>query len=171
MLRKILDRKFDMETSWKLITIIALTYFALNTRVIATAMPLSLIGYKLFSLFGMDFSTFSSFPVSLVENIRLPFLSNPTLVLILGYMLGVWVVSLAKEPYKLVNKLSSKNLIKGILGGFLVGFGVQGIYGANIGEVFGAISMISLSGWIAVIGSSIGLWIGKPLYRWFSKTD
>lgn len=149
------------------IALISIVYFAFNQRVIATAMPLSLMGYRILYALGIDTTTLFS-GTSLPEAIRQPFVHSQQLTLILGYALGTVLVPLWKGKYAIKPLKSFKKAIIMMLGGFSVGFGVQGIYGANIGEVFGAISMLSLSGWIIIPCICLGVFLGKPIFMYLS---
>lgn len=149
------------------IAIIAIVYFAFNQKVIATAMPLALAGYRLLYALGLDTpSLFQN--TGLPGLITQPFMENQQLTMILGYALGTILVPLWKGKYRIKKLASIKKSIIMIVGGFCVGFGVQGIYGANIGEVFGAISMLSLSGWIIIPFICLGIFLGRPLFFYLS---
>ena len=146
------------------ISVLAIIYFFVNTTVIATAMPLSLAGYKFFNLIGIDIINILNDP-DLTSQIEKSFMDTPSLVLILGFAIGTIITELFQSDYKIEGLKSFKTQIMHAIGGLAVGFGVQGIYGANIGEVYGAISMLSLSGWLIIPCICIGILIGKPLYN------
>ena len=58
------------------IAILAVIYFFFNKKVIATAMPLSLIGYKFFNFLGLDINGLLQ-ETTLPVNINNFFLNNP----------------------------------------------------------------------------------------------
>ncbi|MBQ9986848.1 MAG: YeeE/YedE family protein [Erysipelotrichales bacterium] len=150
------------------IAILAVIYFFFNKKVIATAMPLALTGYKFFNFLGVDM-------VGLFQGTSLPadiekfFLNNSSLVMIFGFAIGSILTNLLRGEYKPSGLSKPSKVVMFMLGGFLVGFGVQGIYGANIGEVFGAISMMSLSGWIVIPFVMMGIYLSKPILQMFNK--
>lgn len=146
------------------IAILATIYFFVNRAVIATAMPLSLMGYKFLDFVGFDVIGFLNDP-GLTKSIQTGVLDNPSLVLVIGFAIGTAVTELFQGEYKAEGPSGLKNTIMYIIGGLAVGFGVQGIYGANIGEVYGAISMLSLSGWLIIPFICLGILIAKPLYN------
>ena len=146
------------------ICVLAVIYFFVNTTVIATAMPLSLMGYKFFNFIGIDIINILN-DAELTKAIEKPILETPGLVLIIGFALGTIITELFQSEYKIEGLKSIRTMIMYAIGGIAVGFGVQGIYGANIGEVYGAISMMSLSGWIIIPFICIGMYLAKPLYN------
>ena len=166
-MKKVLKDVFVIELTPKigvtLIGILSVIYFALNGKVFATAMPLSLLGYKIMYLLGIDTPSILA-GTSLPSSILIKTLENPSLILILGFGLGTLLTTLLRGEFK-IGKLGSKTHVTMFaIGGFLVGVGVQGIYGANIGEVFGAISMMSLSGWLIIPFICLGIYAMKPIY-------
>ncbi len=145
-----------------IIAVLCIVYFLFNSKVFATAMPLSLAGYKFLYMLGIDTPKILE-GTGLSEKILEPALDNPTLVLILGFAIGTVLTTLLRGEFKIRGFGTKTHLLSYIVGGFLVGVGVQGIYGANIGEVFGAISMMSLSGWLIMPFIALGVWIMKPI--------
>ncbi len=146
------------------ISAIAIIYFYFNKRVIATSLPLSLYGYKFLSLFGFDITNYVSDP-DLVASMQMSLFDNPLAMLILGFGFGSVIANLLRNEFKVEWISSKQNALFMIVGGFCVGFGVQGIQGANIGEVFGAISMMSLSSWFGIPFICLGLYFGKILLK------
>lgn len=147
-----------------IITILALIYFFFNSKVIALSMPLSVFGYKLLNNLGVDVSNVLTPKV--YKQVMTPFFKQTGLMLVVGFAIGSAFISLIRAEYKPCLIKSKKQALTMILGGFLVGFGVQGIDGANVGEIYGAISMLSLSGYIIIPFTLIGLFLAKPLYKW-----
>ena len=147
-----------------LIAALSVVYFYFNRKVFATAMPLSLLGYKILYVFGIDTPNILS-EAGLSEQILAPAFENPSLILIFGFAIGSILTPLLRGEYKIGGLGSKTHLITFIIGGFLVGFGVQGIYGANIGEVFGAIAMLSLSGWLVMPFIGFGIQLMRPICR------
>ena len=127
-------------------------------------MPLSVFGYKLLNNLGVDVSNVLT--PAVYKQVMIPFFKQTGLMLVVGFAIGSAFVPLIRAEYKPCLIKSKKQALTMILGGFMVGFGVQGIYGANIGEVYGAISMLSLSGYIIIPFILIGLFLAKPLYKW-----
>ena len=167
-LKKVLVLDFVPIVGCCLIAALSVVYFYFNRKVFATAMPLSLLGYKILYAFGIDTPELLS-GTGLSEQILAPTLENPSLILILGFAFGSILTPLLRGEYKIGGFGSLKHLITFIVGGFLVGFGVQGIYGANIGEVFGAIAMLSLSGWLVMPFIGFGVQLMRPICRKINK--
>ena len=150
------------------IAFLAIIFFYVNHSVIATAMPLSLMGYKFLNFIGIDIIGILNDP-ELTASIQKSILESPTLILIIGYAIGAVITELLQGEYKPEGPKNFKNTMMYVIGGLLVGFGVQGIYGANIGEVYGAISMLSLSGWFIIPFICLGIFLARPLYRKFTE--
>lgn len=167
-LKKIFVLEMTPKIGTTCIAILAVIYFFFNKKVIATAMPLSLIGYKFFNFLGLDINGLLQ-ETTLPVNINNFFLNNPVLVMIFGFAIGSILTNLLRGEYKPAGLSKPSKVAMFMLGGFLVGFGVQGIYGANIGEVFGAISMMSLSGWIVIPFIMMGIYLSKPILQKLGK--
>lgn len=152
------------------IALLAIVYFYFNHAVIATAMPLSLMGYKFMNLIGIDIISILDNP-ELTTSIQKPIFDTPNLVLIVGFAIGTVVTTLFRGEYKFEGLSGKRNTLMYIIGGLAVGIGVQGIYGANIGEVYGAISMMSLSGWLILPFICLGIVLAKPVFNKLNKKD
>jgi uncharacterized membrane protein YedE/YeeE len=57
----------------------------------------------------------------------------------------------------------SREVICGLLGGLLMGWGTQTAHGCNIGGVFSAIPSLSVSGWVYAPALLLGAWAGAKL--------
>lgn len=147
-----------------LLAIICIIYFAFNQKVIGLSMPLSFVGYKLMELLGIDIPTVLE-DTQLASSINGNLFTNSGFALVIGFAIGCTVVPLYRGEYHIKGVESRSQLLMMIIGGFLIGFGVQGMYGANIGEIYSAMSMMSLSGYIVVPFIVLGLFIGRPLYE------
>jgi len=150
------------------ITLIMIIYFAFNQRVMGLSMPLSLLGYKVMNLAGLDVSSLFSM-TGLPGSIKQNWFENQNQMLLLGYAFGVLIVPLLKGKYRFKGIHDRYKLLIVLLGGFLVGFGAQGMYGANIGEIYGAIAMFSFSGWLVIPFALLGVFLGKPVYEYLSS--
>ncbi|MCR5299874.1 MAG: YeeE/YedE family protein [Erysipelotrichaceae bacterium] len=146
------------------ISIIAIVYFFFNSQVLGTGMPLATFGYKVMHLLGVD--TTSLLGTSLAAQIEREVYDLPKVVMVAGYALGAAFVPLLRGDYKPAGLGDRNNIIRMVVGGFLTGVGVQGMYGANIGEVYGAISMLSLSGWLVIPFIVAGLFLAKPIHAY-----
>lgn len=147
-----------------LFALISVVYFAFNQKVLGLSMPLSFAGYKAMEAVGIN-------TPSLLENTQMgakmakSLFTDSGFILVIGFALGCTVVPLYRGEYHIKGIESNSQLLMMIIGGTLVGFGVQGVYGANIGEIYAAISMMSLSGWIIIPFTVLGLYIGRPVYE------
>lgn len=147
-----------------LLAIICVIYFAFNQKVIGLSMPLSFVGYKLMELLGLDMPEILK-DTKLATSINGNLFANSGFTLVIGFAIGCTVVPLYRGEYHIKGIESRSQLLMMIIGGFLVGFGVQGMYGANIGEIYSAMAMMSLSGYIVVPFIVLGIFIGRPLYE------
>ena len=146
------------------ISIISIVYFFFNSQVIGTGMPLATFGYKVMNMLGVN--TTSILGESLAAQIAKEAYDLPKVMMVCGYAFGAAFVPLLRGEYKFSGLGDRNNIIKMAVGGFITGVGVQGIYGANIGEVYGAISMLSLSGWLIIPFIVAGLFLAKPIYAY-----
>ena len=146
------------------IAILSIVYFFFNSQVIGTGMPFATFGYKMMNIMGVDTTTILG--ESLASQIAKEIYDLPKVMMVAGYAFGAAFVPLLRGEFKPTGCGDAKNILKMVIGGFITGVGVQGIYGANIGEVYGAISMLSLSGWLIIPFIVAGLFLAKPIYAY-----
>ena len=146
------------------IAILSIVYFFFNSQVIGTGMPFATFGYKMMNIMGVDTTTILG--ESLASQIAKEIYDLPKVMMVAGYAFGAAFVPLLRGEFKPTGFGDAKNILKMVVGGFITGVGVQGIYGANIGEVYGAISMLSLSGWLIIPFIVAGLFLAKPIYAY-----
>jgi hypothetical protein len=86
----------------------------------------------------------------------------PCIALGFSIVIGALVYSLAKRRFKL--RIYSRSMcIRGLIGGFLMGFSFPLMKGCNIIHIFGGLPQIALSAIVAIAGIFIGAYVGRRI--------
>ncbi len=93
-----------------------------------------------------------------------PLMSSSSL-LTLGLLIGAFLSSLLSKQFAF-QKAPVLELIKGVVGGVLMGIGSSMAGGCNVGGFFSATSALSLSGLLMMIGLIIGANLGLRYLYW-----
>ena len=84
----------------------------------------------------------------------------------LGMFLGAFLSVLCSKNFRIQKIRSGKQILKTLLGGFLMGYGACIAGGCNISAFFVAASSLSISAWVFLIFLCIGSFVGiKLLYK------
>jgi uncharacterized protein len=83
----------------------------------------------------------------------------------LGVLAGATAAALLAREFA-VRVAPAGELIKGGIGGILMGLGAVLAFGCNIGGFFSALSALSLAGFGMMLGLGIGAWIGLRYLLW-----
>src|SRR5919204_5431871 len=86
-------------------------------------------------------------------------------VLNLGVLAGALAAALLSREFAL-RMPPRGELVKGALGGTLMGLGAVLAFGCNIGGFFSATSALSLSGLGMMLGLGVGAWLGLRYLMW-----
>ncbi|WP_350344743.1 YeeE/YedE thiosulfate transporter family protein [Proteinivorax tanatarense] len=87
-------------------------------------------------------------------------------ILNIGIIAGSLLSALLSSEFKVKKIKNKKQLVLGIFGGVLMGFGARIALGCTIGGYFSAIPSFSLHGWVFAIFMFLGVLIGcKILYK------
>jgi len=79
--------------------------------------------------------------------------------MVLGIVLGAFVISLIAGEFKLRIPKEGKTLLIQLVGGFLMGFGADTAMGCNIGNLLSGIPQWSLGSIVVAAGIVLGSWI------------
>lgn len=90
-------------------------------------------------------------------------LFNTVSILNIAVMMGALFSALASSEFKWRRIKNSKQLVAGVSGGFLMGYGARISFGCNIGAVFSGIPSFSVHGWIFWAFLAIGAYLGSKL--------
>ena len=93
-----------------------------------------------------------------------PFLYSGS-VLNLGLLLGAFSAALLSREFG-VRTAPVRELVKGGVGGLMMGWGAVLSFGCNIGGFFSALSALSLSGIAMMAGLAIGAFLGTRFLSW-----
>ena len=97
-------------------------------------------------------------------NVISPHLFSTSLTNI-GIILGALVAALLASQFQ-VRMAPARELLKGLIGGALMGIGAVLAFGCNVGGFFSAISALSMGGVAMMFGLMIGAVIGLKLLVW-----
>lgn len=86
-------------------------------------------------------------------------------VLNLGVLLGACAAALLSREFA-VRVAPAPELVKGGIGGLLMGVGAVLAFGCNIGGFFSAVSALSLSGFGMMVGLGVGAYLGLRYLLW-----
>ena len=86
-------------------------------------------------------------------------------VLNMGVLLGGLTTALLSREFA-IRPAPALELVKGALGGLLMGWGAMLSFGCNIGGFFSAVSALSLSGIAMMLGLGVGAFLGTRYLIW-----
>ena len=89
--------------------------------------------------------------------------------MVLGVVLGAFVISLIAGEFKLRIPKEGKTLLLQLVGGFLMGFGAVTAMGCNIGNLLSGIPQWSVGSIVVAVGIVLGCWI--MAYLLFMRGD
>lgn len=87
----------------------------------------------------------------------------PPLALNAGLVLGAALSSLHQKEFRLTWPSRRADLLVALLGGVLMGWGIQAAHGCNIGGLFSALPSLAVSGWLYLAGILPGAWLGTKV--------
>lgn len=85
---------------------------------------------------------------------------NQYTLLNLGVIIGSLVATLLTSQFRIKKIKNKKQLIFGLLGGVMMGYGTRLAVGCNIGTLFSGIPSFSLHAWVFALFIIIGAWVG-----------
>jgi uncharacterized membrane protein YedE/YeeE len=83
----------------------------------------------------------------------------------LGVLAGAFTAALLSGEFG-IRVAPLGDLLKGVIGGFLMGIGASLSFGCNVGGFFSALSALSLSGLAMMVGLGIGAYLGLRYIVW-----
>jgi uncharacterized membrane protein YedE/YeeE len=86
-------------------------------------------------------------------------LLSPNGLLVIGLILGSFSAALAAGQFKPAWP-SGRQIVKGLAGGVLMGWGAMTALGCTVGVLLSGIHAGALSGWIFLVFCTLGVWIG-----------
>ncbi|EOC99560.1 hypothetical protein L21TH_2395 [Caldisalinibacter kiritimatiensis] len=90
-------------------------------------------------------------------------INNYYTVMIIAIVLGSLISTLFASEFRIKKIKNKKQLIFGLLGGILMGYGTRLSLGCNIGAFFSAIPSFSLHSWVFGIFMFLGVWLGSKI--------
>jgi uncharacterized membrane protein YedE/YeeE len=114
----------------------------------------------------------AAYPLGLVASaaagrLRPSLLSHglPLMVLDAGVVLGAMASALARRELRLRWPRQWRQASTSLVGGVLMGWGVQLARGCNIAGLFSALPSLSISAWLFLPGLFLGAWLGSLVIR------
>lgn len=118
---------------------------------------------------GISPENVAAFAGKPVEMFTAPFFSNGMNIqntgIILGTLIALLLAGSFKDTFKAGLKISFKEALIYVVGGFLMGFGTRLSNGCNVGALYTPIANFSLSGWIFLIFLVVGGVLGNIVYK------
>lgn len=118
---------------------------------------------------GISPESVASFAGKPVEMFTDPFFSNGMNVqnfgIILGTLVSLLLAGKFKNTFKAGLKISFKESLLYVIGGFSMGFGTRLANGCNVGALYTPIANFSLSGWIFLAFLVVGGILGNVVYK------
>lgn len=86
----------------------------------------------------------------------------PCIALGFSLIVGAFIYSLLARKFKF-RVYNSSMCVRGLIGGFLMGFSFPMMKGCNIIHIFGGLPQVALSSFVAIAGIFIGAVIGRKI--------
>lgn len=120
-------------------------------------------GVGILEKIGIDISNWNYFKQNDILDYQGNLFKNDYTIIIFGIILGSLLATLLASEFK-IKKIKNKNqLIFGLFGGILMGYGTRISFGCNIGAFFSAIPSFSLHGWVFGLFMFVGAFIGSKI--------
>jgi len=84
----------------------------------------------------------------------------------IGLLLGAFTAAILSHEFRIRKPQSSIEHLEAVLGGILMSLGVVLAIGCNWGGFFSAITVLSLHGFLMLVGLIIGGWLGLLYVKW-----
>ncbi|MFP4661453.1 MAG: YeeE/YedE thiosulfate transporter family protein [Halanaerobiales bacterium] len=165
LLKKGLREPWSYKKGAILLAIINIIYFYLSGKIWSVSVNFTRWGSWFLSFLGINTTTWEVWNYH--NGYFQPWKSRLTWIN-LGIILGAFIsVSLASQ-FKWRKIKSKKQILLGLLGGYLMGYGARVAVGCNIGGLYSAISSLSLNGWLYLPFIILGIYLGsKYILRYF----
>lgn len=126
---------------------------------------------RILILFGVPVEDITAFTQQGADPFTVPFFSNGMNVqnvsIILGSLIAALMMGVFVKQFKEGWKITPKEAVLYIVGGFLMGLGTRFAGGCNVGALYSPIAQFSLSGWIYLIFLFGGGMLGNAIKKRF----
>lgn len=132
------------------------------------------LAHKPFTIFGGLYNWGSNIYQALGVSLPRPpeaVLANSTSVGDIGLLLGAFTAALLANEFAIRRPARLLDYAEAALGGVLMAIGVVLSYGCNFGGFFSAITALSLSGYLMMIGLIIGGYLGALYVDWRTRRE
>ena len=163
--KKIMKTPLSYSAGAMLMGVATTAHLAVFGKVWGITGTFSVWGAKLFRIIGIDTTKWAYFITHkpLGESIVTPILKDGGSLRNIGIIIGAALATLFASEFKVKKIRNKKQLLAGIIGGFLMGFGARLAAGCNIIALLCALSALSLTGWLFAASLLIGAFIGSKI--------
>lgn len=166
---RLFAKPWTLKTGAVMITILFATLMIVTGGGWGASTPYGYWFGRILHLFGMSMETIVNFTQQAEGPFTMPFFANPMNVQNVSIILGALIASLMMGMFvtqlKEGLKVTPKEALSYIVGGFLMGFGTRLSNGCNVGALYSPIANLSLSGWVYFIFLFSGGMIGNALKK------
>lgn len=159
---KFFVERWSFMTGGILLVFMAIVVILTTGRTWGVTSAFSTLGVAIYQGLGWDYT--SPAFTKIVEKVNGGLLNDGGTIRNIGIVIGATLGFLLAGRFIFNFKFKFKDAAYYILGGFLMGFGARLANGCNIGALFSAIIVFSLSGWIFFIAITLGGIVGLKLF-------
>lgn len=124
-------------------------------------------GIGLIDLFGFKVDKVANLDIIKNNISNNSFFINKLTVINIAVIIGAFIATMLAAQFKVRKIKNKKQLMFGLLGGILIGYGSRLALGCNVGGFYSAIPLLTIQGWIFLIFMFLGSFIGvKILYKY-----
>ncbi len=112
----------------------------------------------------------AGYPLAAIPSVLAPASAAPSLPMLPallalngGVSLGALASTALTRELRLRAPRRSRDLVRGLGGGFLMGWGIKLGYGCTLGGFFSAVPSLAVSGWVYLVGLLLGAWAGAKV--------
>lgn len=163
--KKLMKEPLSYGAGAVLLATFGIAHFIIFGRPWGVTTTFGIWGAKIMSLFGATPENWAYFAnhSSMLKSYTTPFLQDGGSIRNIGIVIGATLATLFASEFKIKKIRNKKQIVAGMLGGFLMGFGARLALGCNIGALFSAAAALSLSGWFFALFLLVGAIFGSKL--------
>ncbi|CAM3232622.1 YeeE/YedE thiosulfate transporter family protein [Streptobacillus felis] len=163
--KRIMKDPLSYNTGATLLAVFAIAHFIFFDKTWGVTSTFAVWGAKVFRLLGATPENWVYFQTHASQGkaILTPLLQDGGSIRNIGIIFGATLATLFASEFRIKKIRNKKQVVAGMLGGFLMGFGARLALGCNIGALFSATAALSLSGWVFAAFLLVGAIIGSKL--------
>lgn len=163
--KKLMKEPLSYGAGAVLLAVFGIAHFIIFGKPWGVTTTFGIWGAKLMSYVGATPENWLYFQnhASMGKSYVTPFFQDGGSIRNLGIIFGATLATLLASEFKIKKIKNKKQIVAGMLGGFLMGFGARLALGCNIGALFSATAALSLSGWVFAAFLLVGAIFGSKL--------